>query len=43
LGRRNPPRIPSFSRAVAHLVDRQIDRLHRQHRDPEQALGYGLQ
>src|SRR5881628_1822058 len=27
---------------VAHLVDRQLDRLHRQHRDPEEALGIRL-
>src|SRR5712691_6484987 len=27
---------------VAHLVDRQIDRLHRQHGNPEQALGIRL-
>ncbi len=27
---------------VAHLGDRQLDRLHRQHRDPEQPLRIGL-
>jgi len=27
---------------VAHLIDRQLDRLHRQHSDPEEAVGVGF-
>src|SRR6266850_2366068 len=33
---------PELFACVAHLVDRQIDRLHRQHGDPEEALGIWL-
>src|SRR4029077_7476433 len=33
---------PELFAGVAHLVHRQIDRLHRQHGDPEEALGIWL-
>ena len=33
---------PERFAGVAQLVDRQLDRLHRQHRDPEQPVGVGL-
>src|SRR5207245_2823830 len=40
---RDPPAAhPELFTGEAHLVDRQLDRLHRQHRDPEQALGVRL-
>src|SRR2546427_266063 len=37
-----PAAHPELFTGEAHLVDRQLDRLHRQHRDPEQALGVRL-
>ena len=37
-----PAAHPELFAGVAHLVDRELDRLHRQHRDPEQAVGIGL-
>ena len=42
LGRIKPPRKPELLLGKAHLGDRQIDRLQRQHRDAEQAVGIGL-
>src|SRR5712692_5116735 len=39
VGPQEPPAHPELFAGVAHLVDRQIDRLHRQQRDPEQAFG----
>ena len=33
---------PELLAGVAHLLDRELDRLHRQHRDAEQPVGIGL-
>src|ERR1700704_3399170 len=41
-GPQEPAAHPELFAGEAHLVDRQLDRLHRQHRDPEQALGVRL-
>jgi hypothetical protein len=37
-----PAAHPERLASVAHLLDRELDRLHRQHRDPEQPVGVGL-
>src|SRR5438552_895334 len=37
-----PAAHPELFTGVAHLLDRELDRLHRQHRDPEEAFGVGL-
>src|SRR2546425_1096254 len=42
VGAQEPAAHPEFFAGVAHLVDRQLDRLHRQHSDPEEALGIRL-
>ena len=42
VGPQEPAAHPELFAGVAHLVDGQIDRLHRQHRDPEQPLGIRL-
>src|SRR5437773_3391905 len=42
VGPQEPAAHPEFFAGVAHLVDRQLDRLHREHRDPEEALGIRL-
>ena len=42
VGPQEPAAHPELFAGVAHLIDRQLDRLHRQHRDPEQALGIRL-
>src|SRR3989441_1459474 len=42
VGPQEPAAHPEFFAGVAHLVDRQLDRLHRQHSDPEEALGIRL-
>jgi hypothetical protein len=42
VGPQEPAAHPELFAGVAYLVDRKIDRLHRQHRDPEQAIGIRL-
>src|SRR3989449_5840077 len=42
VGPQEPAAHPELFAGVAHLVDRQVDRLHGQHRDPEKALGIRL-
>src|SRR5436309_4509352 len=42
VGPQEPAAHPELFAGEAHLVDRKLDRLHRQHRDPEEALGIRL-
>src|SRR5439155_1570036 len=42
VGPQEPAAHPELFAGEAHLVDRQLDRLHRQHRDAEQPLGVRL-
>src|SRR6267143_1333887 len=42
VGPQEPAAHPELFAGMAHLVGRQLDRLHRQHRDPEEALGIRL-